>query len=138
MAASAVQKKPARRLQRLDLRDDRMSALLDAAAAEFNLYGVAGASLSRITRSVGVTRAALYYYVASREELAFRCYERACRAIAGDLAAAQKAGRNGLARVRGFVLATLDPARPAGAVLTEVACLDAARRAEIEALHGRN
>jgi AcrR family transcriptional regulator len=134
MASTAALKKPARKL---DLRGDRLDALLDAAAAEFNLYGVAGASLSRIARSVGLTRAALYYYVESREDLAFRCYERACRALAADLAAAAGA-RTGLQRVRAFVLAALDPARPAGAVLTDVACLDAVRRAEIEGLHGRN
>jgi AcrR family transcriptional regulator len=135
MPSTAALKKQARKL---DLRDDRLNALLDAAAAEFNLYGVAGASLSRIARGVGLTRAALYYYVASREDLAFRCYRRACGVIADDLAAAQKAGRNGLERVRRFILATLDPARPAGVVLTDVACLDEAQRAEIESLHGRN
>jgi AcrR family transcriptional regulator len=134
MAPSAALKKAPRRL---DLRDDRMNALLDAAAAEFNLYGVAGASLSRITGGVGLTRAALYYYVESREDLAFRCYRRACGVMADDLAAAARAG-NGLERVRRFILATLDPARPAGVLLTDVACLDEARRAEIEALHGRN
>ena len=122
----------------VSLRDDRLNALLDAAAAEFNLYGVAGASLSRITEKVGLTRAALYYYVDSREDLAFRCYRRACRVMADDLAAAQKGARAGLERVRRFILATLDPARPAGVVLTDMACLDDARRAEVEALHGRN
>lgn len=134
MGSSAALKKPARRL---DLKEDRLSALLDAAAAEFNLYGVAGASLSRIARTVGLTRAALYYYVESREDLAFRCYERACRAMADDLAAAATA-RTGLDRVCAFILAALDPARPAGVVLTDVACLDPARRAEIETIHGRN
>lgn len=131
---AAAQQKPDRRLS---LRDDRLNALLDAAAAEFNLYGVAGASLSRIARRVGLTRAALYYYVASREDLAFRCYRRACGVIADDLAAVARAG-SGLERVRRFVLATLDPGRPAGVLLTDVACLDAAPRAEIEQLHGRN
>jgi AcrR family transcriptional regulator len=135
MGSTAALKKPARKL---DLRADRLNALLDAAAAEFNLYGVAGASLSRITQKVGLTRAALYYYVESREDLAFRCYERACRRMADDLAAAQKSGRTGLERVRGFILATLDAARPAGVVLTDVACLDDARRTEIESIHGRN
>lgn len=140
MAKAALKTPAARPKARpgLDLREDRLNALLDAAAAEFNLYGVAGASLSRITRSVGLTRAALYYYVNSREDLAFRCYRRACRVMADDLAAARKAGRNGLARVRGFIERTLDPARPAGVVLTDVACLDEARRVEIEAVHGRN
>jgi AcrR family transcriptional regulator len=134
MAPAAAMKKPVRKL---DLREDRLSALLDAAAAEFNLYGVAGASLSRIARTVGLTRAALYYYVESREDLAFRCYARACGALADDLATAAGA-RTGLERVRAFVLAALDPARPAGVVPSDVACLDPARRAEIEALHGRN
>src|SRR5690349_1436849 len=133
--STAALRKPARKL---DLRDDRLNALLDAAAGEFNLYGVAGASLSRIARSVGLTRAALYYYVESREDLAFRCYRRACSVMADDLAAAQKSGRNGLARVRGFIERTLDPARSAGVVLTDVACLDDARRAEIEQIHGKN
>ncbi|MGQ0586055.1 MAG: TetR family transcriptional regulator [Gammaproteobacteria bacterium] len=136
MAKSAVKTQEAG--PKLDLRNDRLNALLDAAAAEFNLYGVAGASLSRITRSVGLTRAALYYYVDSREDLAFRCYRRACRVMADDLAAAKRAGADGLARVRGFIERTLDPARPAGVVLTDVACLDEARRVEIEAIHGRN
>jgi AcrR family transcriptional regulator len=135
MPSAAALKKQVRKL---DLRDDRLNALLDAAAAEFNLYGVAGASLSRIARGVGLTRAALYYYVASREDLAFRCYRRACGVTADDLAAAQKAGRNGLGRVRGFIERTLDPARPAAVVPADVACLDEARRAEIEAIHGRN
>jgi AcrR family transcriptional regulator len=135
--AKAALKSPAA-ASRLDLRNDRLNALLDVAAAEFNLYGVAGASLSRITRSVGLTRAALYYYVKSREDLAFRCYRRACRVMADDLAAARTAGRTGLARVRGFIERTLDPARPAGVVLTDVACLDDTRRVEIEAVHGRN
>jgi len=135
--AKAALKSPAAG-SRLDLRNDRLNALLDVAAAEFNLYGVAGASLSRITRSVGLTRAALYYYVKSREDLAFRCYRRACRVMADDLAAARSAGRTGLARVRGFIERTLDPARPAGVVLTDVACLDDTRRVEIEAVHGRN
>jgi AcrR family transcriptional regulator len=135
MPSTAALSKQARKL---DLRDDRLNALLDAAAAEFNLYGVAGASLSRIARGVGLTRAALYYYVESREDLAFRCYRRACGVMADDLASARKAGRDGLARVRGFIERTLDPSRPAGVVPADVACLEAARRAEIESVHGRN
>ena len=124
--------RPAAPRARLALREDRLAALLDAAAAEFNLYGVAGARLSRIARAVGLTRAALYYYFASREDLAFHCYRRECALLAGDLDAAQAAGGSGLERLRRFVLRTLDPARPAGAVLAEVACLEDAQRAAIE------
>jgi AcrR family transcriptional regulator len=114
----------------------REDALLDAAASEFNLYGVSGASLPRIARAVGLTRAALYYYFKSREDLASRCYLRACRTTAADLAAA--AGRTGLQRVQAFIHATLDPARAAGVVPSEIALLDDAPRAAVEAAHGAN
>ena len=116
----------------------REDALLDAAASEFNLYGVSGASLPRIARAVGLTRAALYYYFASREDLAYRCYARACETTAGDLAAAERAGRNGLSRVQHFVRHALDPARAPGVVPSEIARLEPAQRERIEAAHGRN
>jgi AcrR family transcriptional regulator len=122
----------------MDLRRDKMAALLDAAAAELNAHGVAGASLSRIARAVGITRAALYYYFASREDLAFHCYWRACETTAADLAAARAAGRSGLARVIAFVERSLEPARPPAAVLSEIACLDDVRRARVEAAHQGN
>lgn len=121
----------------LDLRSEKLTAVLDAAAAEFNAYGVAGASLSRIARAVGLTRAALYYYFESREDLAFHCYLRACREMAADLEAAG-AARDGLSRVRGFILHTLEPSRPARAVLSEFACLGEARRTDVEAAHEAN
>jgi AcrR family transcriptional regulator len=116
----------------------RGDALLDVAASEFNLYGVSGASLSRIARAAGLTRAALYYYFASREDLAYRCYERACAITAADLAAAARAGHDGLRRVHGFVLQALDPARAPGVVPSEIARLEDAQRAAIEAAHGAN
>ena len=122
----------------LDLRRDKLGALLDAAAAELNAFGVAGASLSRIAKAVGITRAALYYYFASREDLAFRCYTRVCETTAADLAAARAAGRNGLARVIAFIERTLDPARAPAVVLSEVAVLDDTQRAQVEAAHGAN
>ncbi len=116
----------------------REDALLDAAAGEFNLYGVSGASLPRIARAVGLTRAALYYYFESREDLAYRCYLRACGITAADLTAAEQAGRNGLQRVQNFILHTLDPARAPGVVPSEIARLNESQRMRIEAAHGRN
>jgi AcrR family transcriptional regulator len=126
---------PARGLAAGPSRED---ALLDAAASEFNLYGVSGASLSRIARAVGLKRAALYYYFDSREDLAYRCYLRACRTTAADLEAAEAAGRTGLQRVQGFIRTTLDPARAAGVVPSEIALLDGERRGIVERAHGAN
>jgi AcrR family transcriptional regulator len=122
----------------LDTGPAREDALLDAAAAEFNLYGVSGASLPRIARAIGLTRAALYYYFKSREDLAFRCYLRACGITAADLAAAEKGGRNGLQRVQGFIRQALDPKRAPGVVPSEIARLNEDQRARVEAAHGRN
>lgn len=135
-ARTAVKREPPRGLAAAGPR--REDVLLDAAATEFNLYGVSGASLPRIARAVGLTRAALYYYFESREDLAHHCYRRACELTAADLAAAGRTGRTGLDRVHDFILRALDPARAPGVVPSEIARLDEARRAGIEAAHGRN
>jgi AcrR family transcriptional regulator len=115
----------------------RLEALLDAAAVEFNARGVAGARLAHIARQVGVQRAALYYYVDSREDLAYRCYRRACRAAAADLAAAREE-RTGLRRLLAYVRLALDPGRPPAVVLSEMAYLGGAMRQELESMHRRN
>src|SRR5277367_3716055 len=65
--------------------------LLEAAAQEFNARGIAGASIARIARAMGLTRAAVYYYVKDREDLAVQCYRRTCEIQEGDLAAAGNA-----------------------------------------------
>ena len=116
----------------------RLDALLDAAAAEFNARGIAGARLAHVAQQVGIKRAALYYYVDSREDLAYRCYARACRTTADDLAFARGAGRKGLDRLTAFIRRALDPARAPAVVLSEVPYLGAARRGELETLHARN
>ena len=50
-------------------REARRHALLEAAAAEFNARGVSRASISRIAKAKGLTRAAVYYYVRDRDDL---------------------------------------------------------------------
>jgi AcrR family transcriptional regulator len=141
MESTAMALKPrggGARRRGLDAGPAREDALLDAAAGEFNLYGVSGASLPRIARAVGLTRAALYYYFESREDLAYRCYLRACATTASDLAAAERDARNGLQRVQGFIRHALDPARAPGVVPSEIARLNEAQRTRVESAHGRN
>jgi AcrR family transcriptional regulator len=115
----------------------RLEGLLDHAAVEFNARGIAGARLARIAAAAGVGRAALYYYIDSREDLAFRCYQRACRTTAADLAEAAGAV-DGLRRLEQFLLLSLDPRRAPTVVLSETRCLDDERRAQIDRLHTRN
>jgi len=119
-------------------RENRRAALIDAAAAEFNARGISGASLARIARAVGIGRAALYYYVKDRDDLAAQCYRKSCEVMGADLAAAAKAAGNGLDRVLAFLRLSLDPERPQPAVLSEVAYLQSATRRAIAAAQDAN
>ena len=87
-------------------------ALLDEAAAQFNARGISGVSVNDVAARVGLTRAAVYYYVADREDLVFQCYMRACHLLAEDLARAQEEGADDLGRVEAFVRRVLSPERP--------------------------
>jgi AcrR family transcriptional regulator len=120
-----------------DPRDARKAALLDAAAQEFNARGISGASIARIARALGLTRAAVYYYVKDRDDLAAQCYARTCALMAGDLTAAG-AARTGLEKVLAFLRAALDPQRAPAAVLSELDCLEGKQRSGILAAHNRN
>src|SRR4051812_12862149 len=81
----------------------RREAVLDAAARRLNASGVSLASLSSVARALGLTRAALYYYVQDRDDLVFQCYRRACETMARDLDAVAKRPGSGLERLKAFV-----------------------------------
>jgi AcrR family transcriptional regulator len=51
--------------------------VLKAAATCFNQKGFSGTSLKDVSRHLGLTDAALYYYVKNKEELVYLCYLRA-------------------------------------------------------------
>jgi AcrR family transcriptional regulator len=118
-------------------RDARRAALLDAAALEFNAHGVSRASMSRVARSVGLTRAAVYYYVRDRDDLVAEVYRRSCETMAADLDAASGAG-DAIARLTAFIRISLDPGRTPSAVLSELHLLKEADRATIKAAHDAN
>ena len=59
---------------RFELQRDRM---LKAAASCFNVKGFSGTSLKDVADHLGLTDAALYYYVRNKEELVYQCYLRA-------------------------------------------------------------
>lgn len=59
---------------RFQLQKDRM---LRAAAQCFNQKGFSGTSLRDVASVLGLTDAALYYYVRNKEELVYLCYIRA-------------------------------------------------------------
>jgi len=116
----------------------RRAAVLTAAAREFNAHGVGRASFARIARELGLTRAALYYYVKDREDLVRSCYAASCATMAADLAAAERTPGTSLDQVLAFLRASLDPDRTPPAVLSDVDYLTGEARAEIAAAHGAN
>ncbi len=59
---------------KFQLKRDRM---LKAAAYCFNQKGYRGTSLKDVADILGLTDAALYYYVRNKEELVYQCYVRA-------------------------------------------------------------
>jgi AcrR family transcriptional regulator len=119
-------------------RRSKRAAVLDEAARRLNASGVSLASLTEIAQALGLTRAALYYYVEDRDDLIFQCYRRSCEVMARDLDAAAKAPGPGLARLKTFIELALDEQRPEPAVLSEVASLPSPQRESVEGLHRGN
>lgn len=119
-------------------REARREALLEAAAIEFNARGVSRASLSRIAKAKGLTRAAIYYYVQDRDDLVFHAYRKSCEVMAADLVRAREAPGDALAQLAAFVRLSLDPGRAPTAVLSDLDYLAGEARETIAAAHDRN
>ena len=85
---------------RFALQKDRM---LKAAAYCFNQKGFSGTSLKDVARRLGLTDAALYYYVRNKEELVYLCYLRAADVGREAMEEAAAADGDGLARVRDYL-----------------------------------
>lgn len=77
-------------------RDRKREVLLHEAAAAFNRGGYHGTSLAEIAKKLGVTKAALYTYVPSKEELLYHCHDSAMLMADDCLAQAQAAGGSSL------------------------------------------
>lgn len=119
-------------------RRSKRDVVLDAAARQLNARGMSQTSLAEIAAGLGVSRAALYYYVEDREDLVFQCYRRSCEAMARDLDAAARTTGSGLDRLCDFVSRSLDVERPEPAALAEVGALGSPQRETIEGLHHGN
>jgi TetR/AcrR family transcriptional regulator len=77
----------------------KREALLRAAAQSFNRRGYHGTSLTDIAKKLGVTKAALYTYVPSKEELLYYCHAAAMDAAFEALAQGRARGRDGLQKL---------------------------------------
>ncbi len=77
--------------------------MLRAAARCFNEKGYSGSSLKDVAAILGLTDAALYYYVRNKEELVYLCYLRAADVGREALDRAVRTGSNGLDTVRRYL-----------------------------------
>ena len=85
---------------RFSLQKDRM---LRAAARCFNQKGFSGTSLNDVAGQLGLTDAALYYYVRNKEELVYLCYLKAAELGRAALETATAGGGTALDRIRRYL-----------------------------------
>ena len=77
--------------------------MLRAAARCFNLKGYSGTSLKDVADILGLTDAALYYYVRNKEELVYLCYVRAADVGRDAMQRAIDAGGSGFEIVQRYL-----------------------------------
>ncbi len=108
--------------------------ILKAAATCFNQKGYSGTSLKDVSRHLGLTDAALYYYVKNKEELVYQCYLRAAELGREAMEQAMSDGNTGyeqaLMYIQYHVEIMVGDAGPV-AIMSEIPSLKRAHRNEI-------
>ena len=116
---------------RFELQRDRM---LKAAASCFNAKGFSGTSLKDVADHLGLTDAALYYYVRNKEELVYQCYLRAAELGKEAMDRARCDGNSGFEQaslyIRYHVEVFVGDRGPV-AIMSEIPSLKPAHRNEI-------
>jgi AcrR family transcriptional regulator len=108
--------------------------LLKAAATCFNHKGYSGTSLKDVANHLGLTDAALYYYVRNKEELVYQCYLRGAELGREAMQRAHAEGTNGFDQaflyIRYHVELMVGDRGPV-AIMSEIPSLQKAHREEI-------
>jgi len=108
--------------------------ILKAAATCFNQKGYSGTSLKDVSRHLGLTDAALYYYVKNKEELVYQCYLRAAELGRRAMQQAVHDGHNGFEQATLYVRYHIDVMvgeEGPVAIMSEVPSLRRAHRNEV-------
>jgi len=116
---------------RFELQKARM---LRAAAECFNQKGYSGTSLRDVADVLGLTDAALYYYVRNKEELVYLCYVRAADLGREALDQARSEGENGLdviLRYFRYHIAMMVGERGPIAIMSEIPSLEPKHREDV-------
>jgi AcrR family transcriptional regulator len=116
---------------RFELQRDRM---LKAAASCFNHKGYSGTSLKDVANHLGLTDAALYYYVRNKEELVYQCYLRAAELGREAMDRGRTEGRTGFEQALLYIryhVEILVGDRGPVAIMSEIPSLKPIHRNEI-------
>mgnify|MGYP001165983114 CR=1 FL=1 len=114
----------------------KRTALLREAAKAFSARGYHDTSLVDVAKALGVTKAALYYYVSSKQEILFECHMMALDHGESALAHAEANGRTGREKIllmARHYLERLTADIGSCAVLAEVNALEPENRAKVVA-----
>ena len=117
--------------KRFRVKRDRM---LRAAERCFNLKGYSGTSLKDVADLLGLTDAALYYYVRNKQELVYLCYVRAADVGREAMHRAKGDGRDGLDTVRRYLRYHIEymvGAEGPVAIMSEIPSLKPEHRQEV-------
>ena len=116
---------------RWELQKDRM---LRAAAQCFNQKGYSGSSLKDVANILGLTDAALYYYVKNKEELVYLCYVRAGEVGRESMDRAVAEGNCGLDTVTRYIryhVEAMTGERGPVAIMSEIPSLEPEHRDQV-------
>lgn len=81
------------------MRAERERVLFETAARLFNTHGFHGTSMSQLTNELGLTKGALYYYVADKSDLLYKLHLKSIDATKEANRRGIAEGRNGFERV---------------------------------------
>lgn len=85
---------------REELLETKRKTIVREAARVFNRRGSHGATLDLVAERLGVTKAALYRYVQSKQDLLYACHEEAMEIARESMDKGEAQGRNGLEKIQ--------------------------------------
>jgi len=112
----------------------KLELLLKTAASCFNEKGFSGTSLRDVAARLNITDAALYYYVKSKEELVFLCYQRALDLGEQAMRRGSEEGSTGLEKLQLYIRYQMEAMCGSNgpvAILSEIPSLKLAHRTHI-------